>query len=188
MKGERAVIDLCSSIPIKLTVARPVWVYGERELHSGPFILTKEASKGRRMIPGHSDTLFHMVYVKDLVRALVKLMKRKSKDTEIYMIGPEKPLSLEEYHGGFMKEVGNEGPRYVSRALTYPLGLLLELAYTIFRVGHPPLLTRARVNMGFFNNVYNTSKYRRDFGEFEGTPLQIGIERSIEWWRENGYL
>ncbi|MBN1538643.1 MAG: NAD-dependent epimerase/dehydratase family protein, partial [Candidatus Thermoplasmatota archaeon] len=152
-EGERLVREMCMDFPMKLTVARPVWLYGEREFHSGPFILTKMAAKGSRTIPGSPDTLFHTAYAGDVARDLAMLLDRKGDQTETYLLGPKDPLTLGEYHGEFMRGAGCRGPRYIPRWLGYPVGFLLEMVYTLLGTGGPPLLTRARVDMGFFNNV-----------------------------------
>lgn len=188
MLGEKAAVTLCSQWGIALTVARPVWVYGERELHSGPFILTRTASKGSRFIPGDPGTRFHTAYVKDIAQALSMLAGREPSVTTFYMIGPREPLRLEEYHSRFMGGVGSKGPRYLRKTVAYPIGFMMELVCTILRTRNPPLLTRARVNMGFFNNVFDTSKFKREIGEMKETPFEIGVQRSISWWKENGLL
>ncbi|MGA1873692.1 MAG: NAD-dependent epimerase/dehydratase family protein [Thermoplasmatota archaeon] len=187
-EAEKAAIELCSGARSKLTVARPVWVYGERELHSGPYVLVRFAARGSRTLPADPDTLFHTGYAGDIARDLVRLLGRTRDGTEIYLIGPRSPMTLREYHGKFIKGAGARGPRYIPRWIGYPAGLLLESLYALFRTENPPVLTRARVDMGFFNNVYDTSKFRKEFGGGEETPFDVGVERCIGWWRDNGYL
>ncbi len=187
-EGEAKAIEICKGNVVGLTVIRPVWVFGERELHSGPYITARAGLKGPALIPGRGSTLFHMVYVRDLAKMITKLSEWKGNGIRTFMAGPERPVPLEEYHGDLFKIIGSRDPVYLPKILTYPVGLIMEFLSAILRSDSPPLLTRARVSMGFNNNIYDTSKLRSELGTLPCTSLKTGLNRSVRWWRENGYL
>ncbi len=187
-EGERAARDFCRNNGIKLTVARPVWVYGERELNSGPYYSARSASKGTRIIPGRPNTRFHCIYVKDLSYYIVKLIEREGKEEMIVNIGSKYVPTIDEVYGHMIIVITGKDPKYVPKWVIYPIGLWMESIWFLFRAEKAPILTRARVNMGFFNNVYDTSLLHETFPGFREISLEEGIRNSVKWWKDHGYL
>ncbi|MCK5283419.1 MAG: NAD-dependent epimerase, partial [Nanoarchaeota archaeon] len=85
------------------------------------------------------------------------------------------------------KQLGKTNPVYLPKWIIYPIGFIMELLYAIFRAKKTPLLTRARVNMGYSNNVYDTKKIKT-IVNIKETELSKGVKETIEWWKNNGYL
>jgi hypothetical protein len=69
-----------------------------------------------------------------------------------------------------------------------PLVLLLELIYLLIRSNKPPLLTRARLEMFYASNVYDTRAITRDLAFVADTELDHGVRLAVRWWRLCGYL
>ena len=63
----------------------------------------------------------------------------------------------------------------------------MELFSALFRIKQAPLLTRARVCMGYCNNVYDTGKIRKTIS-YKETPIGKGVKETVDWWKANGYL
>jgi nucleoside-diphosphate-sugar epimerase len=58
----------------------------------------------------------------------------------------------------------------------------------LLKIKKPPLLTRARVEMFYCNNIYDVSKAKRELNFVASTPLDTGIEKTVMWWKQNGFL
>lgn len=187
MLAEKESIDFCSKNGINLIVIRPVWVYGPKELHAGHYYFAKSRLDGNKFFPASKNTLFHTIYVKDLSKILTGLIKKELTGINIFNVGSKKVNTLTEFWEEICKQLGKTSPVYLPKFIIYPVGFIMELLYTIFRAKKAPLLTRARVDMGFSNNVYNTKKIKT-IVNIKETELSKGVKETIEWWKKNGYL
>jgi len=186
--AERLAIDLSENNGLDLTVVRPVWVYGPREFNAGPYIFCKSILSGNRFFPGSKDNKFHTIYVKDLSEMVFRLLEKRKGGVNIFNAGSEEVKTLDEFLGTFCDVLGKKHPVYLPRQVAYPIGLGMESLYKLFKSGKAPLLTRARVEMGYCNNIYDINKIRKEVGPIRDTPLKESIEKTVNWWRENGYL
>ncbi|NTV84476.1 MAG: NAD-dependent epimerase, partial [Bacteroidales bacterium] len=88
----------------------------------------------------------------------------------------------------FCREAGLKMPLTVPKSIIYPIGFILEMFYTLFRVKNPPLLTRARVNMFYDSIGYDTIKATELLHLNMMVPLEDGIKKTVKWYRDNNYL
>ncbi len=195
-KAEQWAIDFCSKENINLTVIRPAWVYGPREFHSGPYLFCKAVLEGNKLLPGCRDNLFHVIYVEDLVEAMVAAAEKELQGINVYTIGTANGATIgdgsvptmDEFWNRFCAELDAPMPRYLPKWLVYPVGLVLELLYMVLRIRSAPLLTRARVYMCYASNVYDVGKAERELGFKARTPLEKGVAKTVRWWKLNGFL
>ena len=187
MVAEKETISFCRKNGINLAVLRPVWVYGPREFHSGPYYFCEYILGGIRLLQGKRTNKFHVIYVKDLVRIIKKVFEKQPEGINIYNIGSDYVPTMDEFWRLFCKYLNVKPPIYLPKFLTYSIGLAMEASFKIFRSKESPDLTRARVAMGYDNNIYDVSKIHREF-EFKETPLDKGIKTTVRWWRRNGFL
>jgi nucleoside-diphosphate-sugar epimerase len=187
MLSEKEAINFCSVHNINLIVIRPVWVYGPRELHAGHYYFAKSRLEGNRFFPASKNTLFHTIYVKDLSNIVFQLTNKGLTGINIFNVGSKKVNTLTQFWGEICKKLRRTNPIYLPKWIIYPIGLMMELTYTLFGSKKAPLLTRARVNMGYSNNIYDTKKIH-SLIRFKETKLSDGVSETIKWWRDNGYL
>ena len=186
-QAEKAVISFCRKNNINLTVLRPVWVYGPREFHSGPYYFCKYISSGIRLLQGCKTNKFHVIYVKDLAKVITKILKNPQEGINIYNVGSQYVPTMDEFWRLFCKYLKVKPPIYLPKFLTYPIGIIMEAFYKLLRIKNSSDLTRARVAMGYDNNIYDVSKIHKKL-EFKETPLEKGVETTVRWWRRNGFL
>ncbi len=187
MQAEKEAISFCRKKDINLTVLRPVWVYGPREFHSGPYCFCKYVSGNMRLLPGCKKNKFHVIYVEDLVKVITKILKSPPEGIKVYNVGSQYVPTMDEFWSLFCKYLKVKPPIYLPKFLIYPLGVLKESVYKLFRVKSSPDLTRARVAMGYTNNIYDVSKVQRELG-FSETPLEKGVKTTVRWWWRYGFL
>lgn len=188
MLSEKKTIEFCKKNNISLTVIRPVWVYGPREFHAGPYYFCKSVSEGTRFLPGCKTNKFHTIYVKDLAEIMVRILKRRLEGINIFNVGSETVPTMDEFWGLFCNNLNEKPPIYLPKWLVYPIGLGMEIFYKLVKIRDSPLLTRARVIMGYCNNIYDTSKLRKEIGSYKETSLEKGVKTTVRWWKMNKYL
>jgi nucleoside-diphosphate-sugar epimerase len=188
MLAEKLAIDSSVESERDLTIVRPVWVYGPREFNAGPYIFCKSIQSGNRFFPGGKRNKFHTLYVEDLSEMVLRLIEKRKKGVNIFNLGSEHVSTMDEFWCYFCDALGKKHPIYLQKKLMYPLGLGMEALYKLFKSKNAPLLTRARVEMGYCNNVYDVGKIRDEIGSFRDTPLREGVEKTVRWWKDNGYL
>jgi len=187
MLAEKNAISFCRKNNKNLTVLRPVWVYGPREFHSGPYYFCKYISGNMRLLPGSKNNKFHVIYVRDLSKVITKILKNPQEGINIYNIGSQYVPTMDEFWRLFCKYLKVKAPIYLPKFLTYPIGITMEALYKLLRIKHSPDLTRARVAMGYDNNIYDVSKIHKEL-EFKETSLEKGVKTTVRWWRRNGFL
>jgi nucleoside-diphosphate-sugar epimerase len=185
-EGELRARALSQELGLRLTVLRPVWIFGPREFHSGPFTYCETISGGLPFFPGRRGNLFHAVYAPDVARAVCLAVDASLPSGTILNIGPKEAPLMSEFFGRFARAQGREPPRRVWKWILFPFVLLLEIGAKV--IGRDPLLTRARLYMFYANNVYDTTRAERLLGFRADTPLDRAVTTTVRWWTANGYL
>ena len=185
---EQETIEFCQENNINLTVLRPVWVYGEREFHAGPYEFCKTVLSGVPVLPMGKDNRLHCVNVKDVARAVSLAAQKKLEGIRIYNIGNEEAPKTREYFNLYCRYMGKEPPHYLSFWWFYPLGFLLEMIARLIGSSEPLLLTRARVKFFYYDNIYGTRKAKEELDFVARIPLEEGIKETVAWWKDNGFF
>ena len=177
-------IQFAQSHQLNLTVLEPVWVYGEREFHTGFFEYLKTVKSGIPFLPGSSKNKFHVIYAGDLARAYWLAYQKRLSGINCFIIGNQTAAPMDKIYTLFCQTAGLKKPSLLPKFLTYPIGFGLELAATVFRCPEPPLLTRGRVNMFYDNIEYSTKKAMRILGFVNEYSLEAGIEKTVRWYQQ----
>lgn len=188
MLAEKEAIRFSKDNAINLIVIRPVWVYGPREFHAGPYEYCKSLIDGCKIFPMGHRNKFHVIYVKDLVEAVMLVTQKNLMGIHVFNIGNSEAPNIRDYFELFRKYLGIKRPFYVPFMMLYPVGIILEAVAKVIKIKSPFLLTRARVKMVYCNNIYDVSKSKKILGFNAKTSLEEGIQNTVNWWKENGYL
>lgn len=173
---------------MNLTIIEPAWVYGEREFNTGFYEYIKSVRDGMIYAPGCKRNSFHIVYAGDLAKAYLLAYKKKLHGVNRIIIGNPKANMLNEIHTQFCKSANLTPPKLIPKFIVYPIGFFMELIATMLGKRHPPLLTRSRVNLMYDGFQFSVEKAKRLL-EFETkTPLHEGINKTVIWYKQNGFL
>ena len=181
-------IHFAKSSNMDLTVLNPVWVFGEREFHTGFYEYLKTAKTGIPFIMGSKKNKFHIIYVKDLAKAYYLAYKADITGINTFVIGNQEAEYMDNIYALFCEEAGFRKPENISKALIYPIGFLLELLYTLLKTKKPPMLTRGRVNMFYDNIEYSTQKAAELLGFKCEYTLREAISNTVKWYKSEEYL
>lgn len=167
-------------------ILRPTGIYGPRD--HDYFLMFKSISKGFDFSVGYRRQVLTFIYVEDLARAVYDALE-KAPLRETYDISEMSGYTQKEFRRMVSKAMGKRlvvpvrmplwGVKVVS-AIAEKIGVARMKPSTLNRDKYKIMKQR---NWGV-----DVSKARRDFGFSPQVSLEEGIERSVEWYRANGWL
>lgn len=168
------------------TILRPAAIYGPGDPERF-FMIYRRAAGGRFPMFGSGKTLYHPLYIDNLVDALMLAMEPGAGEGEAYLIADEEFLSIEE----LVRKV------FVSMGMTpkishYPILPLIIAGHVFERVCKPfkitPPIFPRRVDWYRQNRAFDISKAREQLGYNPRVSLDEGLQRTFEWYKAEGYL
>ena len=184
LAGEKAVLACSSQIPV--TIVRPSAVYGPRD--TDVYFLFRMVSRGMKPVLGWRERYGHFIYVDDFIQGLLLAGESEKAVGQTYFIASEYPITW--------RELGEEIARIVGmRAVVVhiPISLITTVAGVVEVVSkvmkRPSVLNREKIkelSQRFW--LCDGSKAREELGFFVGCTLREGIEKSVAWYREMGWL
>jgi nucleoside-diphosphate-sugar epimerase len=152
------------------TVIRPGDVYGPG---SGPWVVRplEMMRAGRFVLPSPGDGVMTLVYIDDLVDAIVRALREPQAAGRAYTVWDGEPVPAREY----FERLGGRPVR------TLPAPFLRAAALAL---GMGP----AAVTFVTRRAAYPNQRARAELGWRPSTPLDEGMARTREWAREAGLL
>jgi len=181
-EAERRLTTLVEGTGAELVIVRPSRIYGPRDVSLGRVF--RAIARRRLLLVGPCTAQTDFVYVEDVVAALVQSAVQGN---GVYVVGGPEPVSIERFFVEIARALGRRlppvrlpfGPTLVASAV-------LARAYTAF--GREPPLAPKR--LAFFRNgrVVDHSRARRDLGYDPAVGVREGIERTVRWYQQAGWL
>ena len=167
-------------------ILRPAAIYGPGDPERFQMIF-KRVAKGVFPMVGSGKTLYHPLYIDNLVDAFVKAMTPGKGDGEAYLIADRDYLSIEEL------------VRKTAVALDVQVRIRHYPVWPVVLAGHaceklckpfgisPPIFPR-RVDWYRQNRAFDIAKACRDLNYDPAVGIDEGLRRTAEWYRQNGYI
>ena len=184
-EAEEAVRAFGRAMQIPISIIRPSWVYGPGDRRT--FKLFQAINKNRFWIIGHGKTLVHPVYVSDVAQGLVKSAFKAKGENDTFIIAGRRYVSLKRLVTTIAKALNKKIPKIhipVFMAKTIAKGL--EKVYAPFH-SIPPVSSR-RLEFFLKDQAFDISKARREIGYRPGMRLESGIQKTVTWYRDHGWL
>jgi nucleoside-diphosphate-sugar epimerase len=168
------------------TILRPAAIYGPGDPERF-FMIYKRVAKGRFPMFGKGTTLYHPLYVDNLVDAHVLAQEQGRGDGEAYLIADAEYLTIEQLVRaiGRALDVDVKVPHFPLWPLVLA-GHFFEKVCKPFKIT-PPIFPR-RVDWYRQNRAFDIGKARRELGYEPRVGLEEGLRRTAEWYRAEGYL
>ena len=172
--------------PMETVILRPAAIYGPGDPERF-FMIFKRVARGTFPMFGNGRTLYHPLYIDNLVDAFLLCMPPGAGQGREYLIADEKYYPIEEI------------VKAVARALDVPVRIPHYPVLPVVAVGHvvekvckplgitPPIFPR-RVDWYRQNRAFDISRARRELGYDPKIELDEGLRRTGKWYREMGYL
>jgi nucleoside-diphosphate-sugar epimerase len=184
-EGEQIALRFAREGRLNLVVIRPTAIYGPGDYRL--LKLFRMVARGRFLLLGKGSNFYHMVYVKDLVNALIKASNTETANGRVYIIGGDEVLTLKEL------------ARTIASVLNVPLkilhlplkpfqiaGSICEALCTPLRISPP--IYRRRVDFYAKSRIFDITRARRELGYSPEYPLRRGLSLTASWYRKEKLL
>lgn len=171
---------------MKTVIIRPSAIYGPGDPERF-FMIFRRVNNGKFPMFGSGKTLYHPLYVENLVDAHMLAMEPGKGDGETYLIADEEYVSIENLVQRIGKALNVEVkiPHFPILPLIIA-GHVFEKLYKPFKVA-PPIFPR-RVDWYRQNRAFDISKAKKELGYEPKVALDEGLRLTAEWYRDEGYL
>ncbi len=171
---------------LPVTIVRPPAVYGERDTEI--LQLFQTYNKGLMVLIGFKKKLVSLIHVKDLVEGIyLAAISEKSKG-ETYFISSDKYYSWEEV-GAIIKDVLGKSSIKIRlpHFLVYSVAAIAELFYLFSNQAATFNIEKAK---DFVQRYWICSpqKAMNQLGFVPKIQLREGIQRTVDWYKENNWL
>lgn len=180
------LVSAAAGAEFETVILRPAAIYGPGDPERF-FMIFKRVSQGTFPMFGSGRTLYHPLYVDNLVDAFLLCMPPGAGNGRAYLIADERYYQIEEI------------VRAVARALEMPvriphypvlpvvaLGHIMDKVYRPFGLA-PPVFPR-RVDWYRQNRAFDITRAKRELGYAPRVHLDEGLRCTATWYREKGYL
>jgi nucleoside-diphosphate-sugar epimerase len=184
--GELLALEWFRSGRVAGSVVRPTGIYGPGDLR---FLkLFRMIDRGRFRMLGSGEVLYHLTYVEDLAQGLRLAGEREEALGEVFTIGGEGYLTLNQLVAKIAQALGRPIPQHAHIPVwpVWMAGLACELLCKPF--GIEPPLYRRRVDFFTKSRAFDISKAKRLLGYRPQVSLEDGLRRTASWYREEGLL
>lgn len=182
--GENLVRSLHKKEGLPVVIARISSVYGPRSLNwLGLF--QSIATKRFRMI-GSGENHVHLGYVSDIVDGLRGCADKADIEGECYIISGKETIKLKQFVDMIAEELGISISS--ARSPKFPFRVYNDIAAFIYRRSGLELPRVDTYELFLEDSVLSNSKAEKELGYDPKVSVKEGIQRTVKWYRENGFL
>jgi len=176
---------------LQYTIIRPSGIYGPRNVDDVAYwFITSYANGGLASLVkvGSGNNLVQFAHVKDVVQGFVLALEKEAAVGNTYIISEDRWYTYNEVYSILHELTGRGPPRlslppWAAKALLLPL----ELYDTLTGEGNI-MHRRALVDSVTADRAYSVEKAKRELGYSPRYTLKTGLQETIQWYRENGYV
>jgi nucleoside-diphosphate-sugar epimerase len=185
VEGEHLARAAAERAGIELVIARPTGIYGpgDRRL----FKMFGQIARGRFVMLGRGRNFYHLTYVDDLCDGFRLCGTVPGVGGRTYILGGGEVTTLAELVRITGEIAGR--PRGPVRLPVWPVWLAGAVCEIICApLGLTPPLYRRRVDFFRKSRSFDIGRARRDLGYAPRVGVREGIGRTLEWYREHGWI
>jgi nucleoside-diphosphate-sugar epimerase len=185
LEGEQMAVETARRVGLPLTVVRPGPIYGPGDRRFLKMI--GGIARGRFLLLGDGTPRFQMVYIDDLTEGFRLAGEVPSAVGRTYIITGDEAPTLTELVNQIAAIAKVRPPPF--RLPVWPFYLAGAVCEAIcIPLGIEPPIYRRRVKFFTSNRWFDTSKAKRELGFVARVPLAVGIERTLESYRQLHWL
>jgi nucleoside-diphosphate-sugar epimerase len=185
VEGERLGREAAARTGMDLVIARPTGIYGpgDRRLLK----LFGRIATRRFVMLGRGRNFYHVTYIDDLCEGFRLCGTVPAAAGRTYILGGGEVTTLRELVRITADVAGVAPPR-----LTLPVwpvwlaGAVCEAVFT--PLGMSPPIYRRRVDFFRKSRAFDITRARQELGYAPAVGLREGIRRTLDWYREHGWI
>lgn len=184
LEAERAVEAFGDSLP--WTIVRPAGVYGPGDVDY--FELFKAAARGVNLFFGNRDKRASMIYVDDLVRAMVEASLSDAALGRGYFVCDDVPRTWQQLQAAIVSHAGRRTVEVNLPSFLVKVAAVAGEAMTAVDK-KPRLFNQQKATMDAQQAWLCVSDAaRQDFDFVPRVDLDDGVRRTFDWYRQQGWL
>lgn len=167
-----------------VVIARPEFIYGPGDSHVLGLFLAVQ--RGMFFYVGNGRATCHPTYIDDAVEGMIRCLEA-GRSGEIYHITGLEPVTFEALGETIATALDGRVPwLYLPRWLAYGGAMMLEVLGKLTGMTAP----LSRTGVAFFseNRRFDWQKARREIGYEPRFDLSEGVQKTVNWYREHGWL
>ena len=179
--AEKLVLEYRRNFNLPVTVIRPGFVFGPREKKLIPRIL-ENINKNKFMFVGDGKNKIDVVYIDNLIDAILLAGKNPSSIGQIYNVTDDSGMALEDFIFKIADIWQIKRPsKHVPKPLAYLVCSLLGAWAGITKPKNPPYITKTRIKFLSLNLDFDVSKMRKELGYSPIVDVEEGLRRTKQW-------
>jgi dihydroflavonol-4-reductase len=180
LAGERAVYDL------PYTIIRPPMVYGPGD--KGVFILVKSVYRGFAVKFSGPCRYYSVIYVTDLVDALLQLSTHEKAAQEVFFIGNPEVYKLENLIESIKKALAKKHVMQVTLPKVLLTGVATGLDWIARKTNRVFALNRDKLSEIAASAWVCSSEKAYECSVYSKVTLDQGFYETVQWYKLQGWL
>ena len=185
LEGERVAREAAARARIGVVIARPTGIYGpgDRRLLK----LFRGVARRRFLVLGSGRIYYHLTYIDDLVRGFRLCGEVPGAAGRTYILAGPEVTTLNELIERIAAAAGVPPPRL--RLPVWPFWVAGAACEALCApLGVEPPIYRRRVDFFTKSRAFDIARARRELGYAPQVSLRDGIERTLRWYRHEGWI
>jgi dihydroflavonol-4-reductase len=185
LMAEQYVWQFHKETGLPISVVRPISLYGPGDLRM--LKLFRTIKKRQFIYIGKGNVLFHPAYIDDVIEGFLLCGTHEKAVGEAFIIGGDGYLPLPELVDRIATHLQVPPPRMHIPLM--PVEWLAGMCESVCTpLGIEPPLHKRRVSFFKNNRAFSIEKVKRVLGYVPRVSLDEGLNRTIRWYEEHGYL
>ncbi len=185
LEGEQLGRETAARVGMDLVIARPSGIYGPHDRRL--FKVFGKVAQRRFVMLGSGTNYYHVTYIDDLCEGFMLCGSVPAAAGRTYILAGAELTTLRQLVDAAADVA--KVPRPPSRFPVWPVwlaGAACEIVCAPFGVSPP--LYRRRVDFFRKSRAFDISRARRELGFAPRIGVREGIGRTLEWYREQGWI
>jgi dihydroflavonol-4-reductase len=184
LEGERIAREAGARLGVQVTIVRPTGIYGpgDRRLLK----LFRGVVRGYPIL-GRGEIYYHLTYIDDLVEGFRLCGEHPAAANRTYILAGGEVTTLNELVALVADVAGVRPPRL--HLPVWPFWVAGALCEAVcVPLGLEPPIYRRRVEFYTKSRAFDIARARREIGYAPRVGLREGVARTLDWYRERGWL
>ena len=185
LEGERLAVEAAARLGIEVTIARPTGIYGpgDRRL----LRLFRGVARRRWVTLGSGEIYYHLTFIDDLVEGFHLCGTQPAAANRTYILAGGEVTTLNALVGLVAEGAGVPVPaRHLPVWPFRAAGAACEAVCA--PLGLEPPIHRRRVDFFTKSRAFDITRARTEIGFAPRVGLREGIRRTLDWYRNEGWL